>query len=37
MAAADVQRVDVTIGNAQASMLRNHRPVSGLEAKFSIE
>lgn len=33
----DVQRVDVTIGNAQASMLRNHRPVSGLEAKFSIE
>ena len=33
----DVQRVDVTIGNAQASMLRNHRPVTGLEAKFSIE
>lgn len=33
----DVQRVEVTIGNAQASMLRNHRPVTGLEAKFSIE
>ena len=35
--AADVAQVDVTIGTAQASMLRNHLPVTGLEAKFSIE
>ena len=35
--ASDVQQVDVTIGTAQASMLRNHLPVTGLEAKFSIE
>jgi aconitate decarboxylase len=33
----DVAQVDVTIGTAQASMLRNHLPVTGLEAKFSIE
>lgn len=32
-----VLRVRVTIGPAQASMLRNHRPQTGLEAKFSIE
>jgi 2-methylcitrate dehydratase PrpD len=33
----DVQTIDVTIGAAQASMLRNHRPKTALEAKFSIE
>jgi len=27
----------VTIGPAQTAMLRNHRPVTGLEAKFSME
>ncbi|MBK5204081.1 MAG: MmgE/PrpD family protein [Polaromonas sp.] len=32
-----VRRVRVTIGAAQASMLRNHRPQTGLEAKFSVE
>lgn len=37
LAPEDVEHVDVTIGNAQASMLRNHRPKTGLEAKFSIE
>jgi aconitate decarboxylase len=34
---ADVERVDATIGTAQAGMLRNHAPVTGLEAKFSLE
>lgn len=33
----DVRQVDATIGVAQASMLRNHAPVTGLEAKFSLE
>ena len=32
-----VSRVTVTIGPAQASMLRNHSPQTGLEAKFSAE
>ena len=32
-----VRQVRVTIGPAQASMLRNHRPQTGLEAKFSAE
>ena len=32
-----VSRVTVTIGPAQASMLRNHSPLTGLEAKFSAE
>jgi 2-methylcitrate dehydratase PrpD len=32
-----VREVQVTIGPAQASMLRNHRPRTGLEARFSIE
>lgn len=32
-----VRRVQVTIGPAQASMLRNSRPQTGLEAKFSVE
>jgi len=35
--AQDVKQVDATIGVAQASMLRNHSPVTGLEAKFSLE
>lgn len=33
----EVAQVEVTIGEAQAGMLRNHLPVTGLEAKFSIE
>lgn len=33
----DVKSITVTIGPAQASMLRNHTPQTGLEAKFSIE
>lgn len=33
----DVQEVRARIGVAQASMLRNHQPVTGLEAKFSLE
>jgi len=33
----DVREVTVTIGPAQASMLRNARPTTGLEAKFSAE
>lgn len=35
--AEDVKQVDATIGVAQASMLRNHQPATGLEAKFSLE
>ena len=34
---ADVAGVEVTIGKTQAAMLRNHRPQTGLEAKFSME
>jgi 2-methylcitrate dehydratase PrpD len=34
---ADVAGIDVTIGKTQAMMLRNHRPQTGLEAKFSME
>ena len=34
---AQVGGVRVTIGAAQASMLRNHRPQTALEAKFSVE
>jgi aconitate decarboxylase len=33
----DVNEVRARIGIAQASMLRNHSPVTGLEAKFSLE
>src|SRR5262249_15583556 len=33
----DVASVEVTIGPAQLAMLRNHRPQTGLEAKFSME
>jgi aconitate decarboxylase len=34
---ADIMEVRAHIGVAQASMLRNHSPVTGLEAKFSLE
>ena len=34
---ADVAQVHACVGTAQASMLRNHAPVTGLEAKFSLE
>lgn len=37
LAPGQVESVEVSIGQAQASMLRNHRPVTALEAKFSIE
>lgn len=37
LAADDVHQVRVRIGAAQASMLRNARPVTGLEARFSAE
>ncbi|MBI3371746.1 MAG: MmgE/PrpD family protein [Betaproteobacteria bacterium] len=33
----EVSEVRASIGIAQASMLRNHSPVTGLEAKFSLE
>lgn len=33
----DVEEVRARIGVAQASMLRNHAPRTGLEAKFSLE
>lgn len=32
-----VRAVTATVGRTQASMLRNHRPQTGLEAKFSLE
>lgn len=34
---ANVKGVKAWIGVTQASMLRNHSPVTGLEAKFSLE
>jgi 2-methylcitrate dehydratase PrpD len=34
---AKVERVDVSIGVLQTELLRNHRPQTGLEAKFSLE
>jgi aconitate decarboxylase len=34
---AAVAGIDVTIGATQCAMLRNHRPQTGLEAKFSME
>jgi 2-methylcitrate dehydratase PrpD len=37
VAAADVERVDVTISRENATVLRNHRPQTALAAKFSIE
>ncbi len=33
----DAESVHASIGVAQASMLRNHAPVTALEAKFSLE
>jgi 2-methylcitrate dehydratase PrpD len=35
--ARDVERVDVSISRENATVLRNHRPKTALEAKFSIE
>src|SRR5690606_5553286 len=32
-----VRAIRATVGPAQASMLRNHQPQTGLEAKFSLE
>lgn len=32
-----IASVDVAVGQAQLAMLRNHRPATGLEAKFSME
>ena len=37
VALKDVAQVHTHIGVAQASMLRNHQPQTGLEAKFSME
>src|SRR5262249_7239425 len=34
---AAVREIAVTTGKTQATMLRNHRPQTGLEAKFSME
>lgn len=34
---SDIVHVEAEIGEAQASMLRNHEPKTGLEAKFSLE
>jgi len=33
----EIKKITATIGKAQASMLRNHTPQTGLEAKFSLE
>lgn len=35
--AAEVEAIEVTISDRFATILRNHRPVTGLEAKFSME
>jgi 2-methylcitrate dehydratase PrpD len=35
--ATDIKSMHLTTGAAQASMLRNHHPKTGLEAKFSAE
>lgn len=37
VAAIEVERVDVTLSREHATVLRNHRPLTGLQAKFSIE
>jgi 2-methylcitrate dehydratase PrpD len=37
ISAERVRKANATIGVAQVSMLRNHAPVTGLEAKFSLE
>lgn len=33
----DIDKIDVATGTTQMLMLRNHRPQTGLEAKFSME
>ena len=33
----NIRSVDVDLGDAQLAVLRNHRPQTGLEAKFSLE
>lgn len=35
--ADEVRAIEVTLGATQASMLRNHRPQTALEAKFSLQ
>ncbi len=35
--ADQVQQLQVTVGTAQANMLRHHEPVDSLQAKFSLE
>jgi len=37
LAAGDVKQVDVEISRENAIVLRNHRPATALDAKFSIE
>jgi len=37
LTADGVKEIAVTTGKTQATMLRNHRPQTGLEAKFSME
>lgn len=37
VSASDIKVMNAHIGVAQASMLRNHRPTSAIQAKFSIE
>ena len=37
LSADQIKSIHLTMGPAQASMLRNHNPVTGLEAKFSAE
>ena len=37
LAAGDVKQVDVAISRENAIVLRNHRPATALDAKFSIE
>jgi aconitate decarboxylase len=36
-AGSDIAAIEVELGETQAAILRNHRPVTPLEAKFSIE
>jgi 2-methylcitrate dehydratase PrpD len=37
LTAADIARITVSISKTHATILRNHRPQTGLEAKFSME
>lgn len=34
---AAIERIEVTLGKIQATTLKNHRPVSGMDALFSVE